>query len=192
MNDLEVQEPMSAQECAQLLGMAAAVDPKVAGADPIVLRVWFAELRRVPFRVAQEAVLDWYRSERYRETRDSVSPADIVGWWRDRRRHAEESRELLPVVPERIRSGIDRVFAALAERKALAAGLDPETAVDVADSEAQSRRLMQSVRCPWEPCAAQPGRPCTGSKGLPLSRGAVHDSRKLVALDEAGFSSAPA
>lgn len=174
---------MSAQECAQVIGLAAATDPRIPQPSHEMVRVWWAILRRVPYEAAQEALADWYGSERYRETRESISPADIAGWWRDRRRHAETQREAPPLDPELIRSGVDRVFAALAEKRALAAGVDPETAVDVADSEAQSRRLVRSVVCPWPPCRADVGKPCVGPKGLPLRGDAVHDSRRQLAID---------
>jgi hypothetical protein len=187
---LEAWEPMTAQECAQLIGVAAAADNRVPQPSPEMLKVWWAILRRVPAEAGLQAIADWYGSERYRESRESITPADIAGWWRDRRRHAEERREAPPVDVELIRSGVDRVFAALAARKALAAGLDAETAVDVADSEAQSRRLMRSVPCPWEPCRAPVTRPCVGPRGVPLSGDQVHDLRRQSALDTAASSHA--
>lgn len=182
-------EPMTAQECAQVIGMAAATDPRIPQPSQEMLRVWYAILRRVPYEAAQHALADWYGSERHRVTRESIAPSDIAGWWRDQRRHVEQHREVPPVNLELIRSGVDRVFAALAEKRAIAAGLDRETAVDVADSEAQSRRLMRSVRCPWPDCRADAGKPCTSTRG-PLSLDRVHDSRRQLALDGVPFDPA--
>lgn len=191
MNDLERFEPMTGQDVAQLIGMAAAVDSRMPQPDPHMLGMWLAAMSRVPLAAGRQAVLDWYRSERFRETRESITPADIAGWWRDRRRHmdAEEARRAqAPLDPELIRTGIDRVFAALAERRAISAGLDPETAIDVADSEAQSRRLMRSVPCPWPPCRAAETKPCVGPKGVPLRNEQVHDGRRQAVLNSATIS----
>ncbi|GAB3471790.1 zinc finger domain-containing protein [Actinophytocola sediminis] len=91
---------------------------------------------------------------------------------------------------ERITAGVDRVVAVLARRRAIAAGMDPGTAVDVADSEAQERRLVRSVPCPWGPCRAQVGRPCTRLGGVPLRGDRVHDLRKQAALGAGSFSHA--
>jgi hypothetical protein len=183
-------EPMSAQECGQVIGLASAIDNRIPQPSAEMLTVWYAVLRRVPYEAAEHALTEWYASERYRETRDSISPADIAGWWRDRRRHAEVDRPAEPFDAERIHRGVDLAFAELARRKAIRSGVDPDTAMDVADSEAQSRRLLRSVRCPWEPCQAGLGRPCTRHGGVELAGDRVHDSRRQL-VRHGGVSSPP-
>lgn len=152
MNELALREdlvPMTAQECAQVIGLAAATDPRIPQPSPEMLTVWYGILKRVPYEAAEHALADWYGSERYRETRDSISPADIAGWWRDRRRHVEADRVTPPFDAERIRRGVDLVAAACAVAK----GLDP----DVADGEVSWRRQVLAEPCPWEPCHASAG-----------------------------------
>ncbi|HEU5475676.1 MAG TPA: hypothetical protein VFV67_33975 [Actinophytocola sp.] len=183
MNELDRLEPMTAQQCAQVLGMAAATDQRMPQPDEVVLRMWWAMLQRVPFWAAQQAIVEWYRSERYRETRDSISPADIAGWWRDRRRHeqlAEARRPAGEFDPDRIHRGVDAVVAALASSK----GLDP----DAAEGEAGWRRAVLAEPCEWQPCGARPGAPCTGPGGRPLVKRLAHECREVRARKAAGVS----
>lgn len=154
--DVESWEPMTSQECAQVIGLAAAADNRIPQPSEEMLAVWYAILRRVPYEAAHHALAEWYGSERYRETRDSISPADIAGWWRDRRRHAEAHREVPEFDAERVHRGVDLAVAALARRKAISAGLDPDDAADVAEGEAAWRRRVQAERCEW--CRAESGK----------------------------------
>lgn len=170
---MDTWEPMSAQECAQLIGIAAATDPRIPQPSPEMLRVWYAILARVPYEAGQLAVAEWYGSERYQETRESISPADIRGWWRDRRRHAEANRPRPQFDADRVHRGVDLVLAALAEAK----GLDP----DSAEGETAWRRLVLSVSCEWEACRAAAGSLCTGPGGKPLTRRLAHDCREVAA-----------
>lgn len=181
---------MIAVEVAQLLAAVKILDQRMIEPDEdgFVLRLWGSALERIPFGVAQDAVGQWYQSERYRETRETITPADIVGWWRDRRRHEAEDRPRVSFDPVRIRSGIDEVVAALAERRAVRAGVDPEEAMDEAGSRAAERRLVQSVVCPWAPCSAVVGAPCVDRRGRSLRQAVAHGSRVELALGASGIS----
>jgi hypothetical protein len=182
VNELAVESwvPMDAQQCAQVIGLAAAADPRIPQPSEEMLRVWFAILQRVPYEAAHHALAEWYGSERYRETRDSISPADIAGWWRDRRRHAEQHRERPEFDAERVHRGVDLAFAELARKKAIGSGLDPDDAADLAEGETAWRRQVLAVRCEW--CRAAPGMPCmSGPGGRPLVKRLAHDSREVAA-----------
>lgn len=168
---------MNEIETAQLLTAAKVLDSRFVEPDDggFVIRLWYRALDDVPMPAAEEALREYYRSARYRETRDSISPADIVQWWRDRRRYEMEQRELPPVNPTVITAGVDRAMAALAAKKAIKAGEDPGTALEIAEGDAGARRALRAVACPH--CRARPGEPCTGPRGTPLVKTEAHDSR---------------
>lgn len=71
--------------------------------------------------------------------------------------------------------GVDLVFAALAERKAIASGEEPDMAVDVAEGMTAVRREYRSRKCGH--CGANPGQPCVDHRGRPLEKSPAHDSR---------------
>ena len=167
---------MNRTEVAALLGAASAVDPKVPQPDPDVLTMWAGILDDVPADIAGSAV-----REHYRHNGETVIPADIVHYWRTVRRDAAERRhtaELRARAAERrpdlraISDGIARVTAALA----ITRGADPEHA----EAEVEARRAFLAVPCTW--CRAQPGAPCTGPGGKPLTKQAAHDARLADAL----------
>ncbi|MBP2331261.1 hypothetical protein JOF56_011646 [Kibdelosporangium banguiense] len=174
---------MTIEEAAQLLVMAKVLDSRFVEPDDggFVLRLWSRSLEDVPMAAAEEALGEYYRSARYRETRDSIMPADIVQWYRDRKRYPPAKRGKPVALPDEIHAGVDRVLAALAERKAITAGEDPATAADIAEGETARRRLVQSVACTWPPCKASVGSPCVGPRGVPLSRGRAHEAREAAA-----------
>ncbi|WP_414936641.1 hypothetical protein [Amycolatopsis sp. cmx-11-51] len=167
---------MNRTAVAALLGAASAVDPKVPQPDPDVLTMWAGILDDVPADIAGAAV-----REHYRHNGETVMPADIVEYWRAVRRDAAERRhtaELRARAIERrpdlraIRDGVARVTAALA----ITRGADPE----YAEAEVEARRTYLAVACAW--CKAQPGAPCTGPGGKPLSKKPAHDARLASAL----------
>lgn len=167
---------MNELETGDLLTAAKILDPRFVEPDDenIVLRLWHRALHDVPMQAAEEAMAEYYRSARYRETRDSISPADIVQWHKDRRRYEYEI-DRTPVKPDQIHAGVGRVFAALAERKAIKSGEDPEMAIDIADGETSVRRDYRSRRCGH--CGASPGLPCVDHRGKPLTMSLAHDCR---------------
>lgn len=181
---------MNEIEVGRLLTAAKVLDPRMPEPDEhgFVLRLWTIALEDVPFTPAERALMEYYRSALYRERRDPISPADIVQWHKDRRRYAAEERERLPADPDVIHAGIDRVVAALAERKAIGAGEDPDTAAELAEGEAGARRLVRSKPCTH--CGALAGMPCTGPNGKPLTKTEAHDVRVRAAMgqDVAGGS----
>jgi hypothetical protein len=178
-------------EVGRLLTAAKVLDPKMPEPDEhdFVLRLWTNALHDVPFEPAEQALTEYYRSSAYRESRDPISPADIVGWWRDRRRYAAVDRDRPPVKPEQITAGVDRVMTELARRKAIASGEDPDTALEIAEGNAGARRMVRSVRCTH--CGAQPGQPCTGPRGVPLTKTEAHDSRVRAAMGRQDEPSTP-
>ncbi|WP_073846181.1 zinc finger domain-containing protein [Amycolatopsis sp. CB00013] len=167
---------MNRTEVAALLGAASAVDPKVPQPDPDLLTMWAGILDDVPADVAGAAV-----REHYRHNGETVMPADIVEYWRTVRRDAaerEHAAQLRARAAERpldlraIRDGVARVTAALA----ITRGVDPE----YAEAEVEARRAYLAVACTW--CKAQPGAPCTGPGGKPLTKQPAHDARLADAL----------
>lgn len=173
---------MNEIEVGRLLTAAKVLDPKMPEPDEhgFVLRLWTNALHDVPFEPAEKALTEYYRSSLYRESRDPISPADIVGWWRDRRRYAAVDRDRPPVNPEAIAAGVDHAMAELAARKAIRAGEDPSTALEIAEGDAGARRALRSVACPH--CRARPGQPCTGPRGNALTKTEAHDSRIQAAM----------
>lgn len=167
MNEIEVGE---------LLTAANALDRKMPKPDEtgFVLRLWSKALSDVPVDAGEEALQEYYRSARYRETRAPISPADIVQWHKDRRRYQHEI-DRTPVNPDQIHAGVDRVFEELAKRKAIAAGEDPDMAGDVADGETAVRRDYRADRC--DHCGASSGTPCVDHRGRPLTKSPAHDCR---------------
>lgn len=175
---------MNEIEAGRMLLMAISLDPKMPQPDDagFIRGVWAAALHDVPADAGQRAVVAYYRSDNYAQTRETISPADIVQWWNARRRPTEAERagvpassrrELpaAPVDPARITAGVTLVRSALAVAK----GVDP----DVAQGDADATRLVRSVPCPH--CRARPGLPCTGPRGNPLTKVEAHDSRIQVA-----------
>ncbi|PXY20343.1 hypothetical protein BAY59_31390 [Prauserella coralliicola] len=158
---------MTREEVAQLLAAAATIDPRAPQPGELVLRIWTGMLADVPMKAAERAL--WAH---YRQTRETIQPADIVNWWREQRRHAPEERERPPFDPELIHRGVDRVMAALAARK----GLE----LEAAESEAGARRLLRSVECPH--CKASIGQPCVSYDGRPLTKRPAHPAREDAAL----------
>lgn len=168
---------MTREEVAQLLAAASTVDPRMSQPGELVLRMWTGMLENIPMQAAEQAL--WHH---YRHSRETIRPADIVEWHRERRRHEPERRERPPFDPDKIHAGVDRAIAALAERKAIAAGTDPGEAADIAEGEAGARRMVLSVPCTWPPCKAAVGSPCVGPDGSPLKKAAAHECREKAAL----------
>lgn len=184
---------MNEIEVGRVLAFAAAQDPKMPQGDPdgFIRRTWATLLAKVPAEDAQRAVVAYYSGDYYATTREPIVPAVIIQWTNARRRPSEQERtgqnratrrELPapPVEPETIHAGIDRVYAALARKRAITAGEDPETAMDIAESQAVSRRLERSVACPH--CTAGITQPCVNHRGQPLTKTAAHESRLDAAM----------
>lgn len=176
---------MTREEVSKLLAGAATVDQMAPQPHPLVLDVWHGLLADVPFRAAEQAFTEWYRSNTA-----TIQPAWIVGWYRDKKRaylaSAEQVREQQRALterdrpdfdPGRIHDGVDRVLGALARRQAITAGADPEEAGAIGEGEAGSRRLVQSVPCPHHSCHAGVGQRCVGPGGKPLTKTFAHPSR---------------
>lgn len=60
--------------------------------------------------------------------------------------------------PDRLRAGVDQVFAAMAEAKAVKDGADPMDAADIAEGETAVRRAVLANPCPH--CKADAQSPC--------------------------------
>ncbi|AHH98233.1 zinc finger domain-containing protein [Kutzneria albida] len=169
---------MNANEAGRILLMAISLDPKMPQPDDagFIRSAWAAALHDVPVEAGQQAVIAYYRSDRYTQTRETIAPGDIVQWWNARRRPNEQERAggdrralpAPPMDPQRVMAGVSLVRKSLA----IAKGVDP----DEAEGEAEAARLLRSVRCPH--CQAEVNRPCVGIRGVPLSDGVVHDSRQ--------------
>jgi hypothetical protein len=173
---------MNRQEVTQLLGAAAAVDQYAPQPDELVLRIWTSMLADIPMKAADQALMFHYRA-----TSTTITPADIAGYYRDRRRNPPvvERRE---VDPQLIRDGVDRVMTAWAQAKAISSGADPEDAALVAESNVAARRTWRSVPCPVESCRAAEGAPCT-SMGKPLKKSPCHPRRLEAAFNATTISS---
>lgn len=178
------------QEVGRVLAFVATVDQRMpSDEDGFVLRVWARLLAEVPFEHAQRAVEEWYTSDRYSQTRESITPADIVqrtkGWTRTPGggpagglvTNDSGPRQLKPVFdPQRHHDGVDQVFAALAERKAIGRGEEPGTAADIAQGESAARRSYLSRPCPW--CGAGVSEACVSpATKKPLTKTPAHDVR---------------
>lgn len=133
---------------------------------------WANVLQDVSLDVAQAAVVDYYRSERYAKTHDRITTGDIVDYARrqyaDQR--AQRRHEMNQAQLEEVRAGklaieaarkkpigsfADRFAVEEAKRKAARSGGDPEAA---AQAMAQKRRAWRQVSCPY--CKAAPYSPC--------------------------------
>ena len=176
---------MNEIEAGRMLLMAISLDPKMPQPDDagFIRKTWATTLWDVPAEAGQRAVIDYYRSDHYAQTRETISPADIVQWWNARRRPNEMERSgetaatrralpAPPVDPTRIAAGVTLTRTALSVAK----DVDP----DVAEGDAEARRLVRSVACPH--CQARPGLPCTGPRGNPLTKVEAHDSRVQAAM----------
>lgn len=168
---------MNEIEVGRLLTAAKVLDPKMPQPDSagFVLRLWTSALHDIPAHAAEQALQEYYRSARYRATRDPISPADVVQRYRDQRRYTSDEYQPPPVVPERIHAGVDKVVAVLIERKALAAGQEPQAAARVTKEKTTERRTYLSRRC--KHCGAAPGQACTDHRGQPLKKSPAHDCR---------------
>jgi hypothetical protein len=169
-------------EVGRLLTAAKVLDPKMPEPDEqgFVLKLWTRSLHDIPSAVAEEAMTDYYRSARYRENREPLSPADIVQFYRDRRRYTADPRDRPEFNADRIHSGVDKAIAALAGSKALAAGADAQEAADEAEGESALRRSIRAVACPY--CHALAGMPCVASNGQPLVKTPAHPARMAAAF----------
>lgn len=175
------------------LAMAASLDPRMPKSDPdgLIRSTWIAALHDVPADAVQRAVVEHYRSDRYAQKRETVSPADIVQWWNARRPPTEgertglnrATRRELPaadVDPQRIHDGYDQVMTALGAAKAVRRGEDPELAVEVAQGEVGVRRVFLSRACSY--CGAREGSPCVvPATGQALTKTPAHDARMRAA-----------
>lgn len=173
---------MNEIEVGRLLTAAKILDPKMPEPDEqgFVLKLWARSLHDIPSAVAEEAMTEYYRSARYRESRDPLSPADIVQFHRDRRRYTTDPRDRAEFNADRIHTGVDKAIAALAGRKAIAAGADAVEAADEAEGESALRRSIRSVPCPY--CLADAGMPCVGANGQPLMKTPAHPARMDAAV----------
>jgi hypothetical protein len=173
------------EEVAKLLAGMATVDQMAPQPHPLVLDVWASLLADVPFAAAERAFVEWYR-----HNSTTITPEKIVTWYADQKRaylnSAEQVREQQRALterdrpdfsPKRIHDGVDRVFASLAHRKAIAAGTSPDELDGVGEGEAGVRRLVQSVPCPHSSCHAGVGQRCIGPSGKPLTKTFAHPSR---------------
>lgn len=188
---------MNEIEVGRLLMAAKILDPKMPEADDdgVVLSLWHDQLSDIPNDVAEATLKAHYRSEFYRDTRESISPADIVQAYLDQRRAASATAEAVrerqielmrrdnpayrpqPIDADRIHDGVDRALSGLVARRAITAGADPDEASAVAEGEAGMRRLVQSVPCPHPSCHAGAGQRCLGPGGKPLTKTFAHPSR---------------
>ncbi len=183
---------MNEIEVGQVLAMAITLDPKMPepDVDGFMRRMWTAALHDVPAELGQRAVVEYYRSDRYAQSRETISPADIVQWSNARRRPTERERSgeneatrrkapRPPASPELIHAGVDRVFAAMHQARAIAGGEEPQMAVAIAEGEAVVRREFRSRPCPH--CRAREGDPCVDHRGKPLTKNPAHPARMHAA-----------
>jgi len=182
---------MNEIETGRFLAMAIVLDPKMPQPDDqgFMRRLWTRQLADVPFDAADRALQAYYKSERYAQNRETISPADVVLWWNARRRPTDQertgtdARRELPrpsFDAQRIRDGVDRVLAALAEAKAVRNGEDPLDAADMAEGETAYRRMVLARPCPH--CKAGVAKPCVRpGTDIPLTKEPYHDSRKKLA-----------
>lgn len=179
---------MNDSDAGRILAVAIGLDPKMPqpDAEGVIRGLWAEALAGVPYGAAHRAVIAYYRSEAYAQHRDSVSPADIVGWWNARRRPTEAertgttgaNRRALPVPvanPERTRSGVDAVRAMLAQTAAMRHGQPADKATAQAATDTARIRDARSRRCVH--CAAEPGEPCVTGRGEPLTKSIAHPTR---------------
>lgn len=178
---------MNVNEAGRVLLMAISLDPKMPQPDEagFIRGVWAAALHDIPIEAAQNAVLAYYRSDGYAQSRETIAPADIVQWWNNRRRPTERERLGVPVSsqralpappadPDRIMAGVSMVRASLSIKK----GIDP----DIAQGEADAAQRLRSKRCTH--CGAAERQPCTTVRGEPLTKTLVHDARERAAMGQ--------
>lgn len=189
---------MNEIEVGQLLAMAITLDQRMPEPDEdgFMRRLWATMLHDVPRELGQRALVEYYRGDRYAQTRESITPADIVQWSLPRQKpegaggpagglvvHDAEKRaprKALEVDPQRIRDGYDRVIAEWQGRKAIRRGDDPEFAMDIAQGEVAARRAFLSRPCSH--CGAAEGSPCVSpATGMRLTKSPAHDARLRAA-----------
>lgn len=150
---------MTHDEIVELLQLAGTYDRRTIGKTDI--SAWGDAARRGRWTVqgAQDAV-----REHYARSAAFLMPGHVTELVKHRQSAPaayEEQRRALPPGPrdpEQIRTGVDKVFAALASVRAIREGLDPEEAAENAEGEVGARRLIRSVTCPH--CRAGVDRPC--------------------------------
>lgn len=189
---------MNEIEVGQLLAMAITLDPKMPEPDEdgFMRRLWATMLHDVPRELGQRALVDYYRGDRYAQTREPISPADIVQWTLPRRRPTESERTGLnraterkapraELDPQRIHDGVDLVLSQWQGQRAIRRGDDPEYAMEIAQGETAVRREFLSRPCTH--CGAAEGSPCVvprrGSTPQQLTKSPAHPSRMSVAQD---------
>ncbi len=174
---------MKRTEIAAMFEQLSRIDPKVrANPDRDAIDAWHTILDDVPLEAAQEAVRDYYRSEKYQRSHDTITPGDIYGHYRTGRREQLEREHSAAVAADR--AAIENppvafrsLAAEFAAQKATAAGDDPSEA----RRDAESRQRVLAVPCPHPACRAGRGQQCTSFTGRPLQRGAGHPSRLVEA-----------
>ncbi|GAB2964216.1 zinc finger domain-containing protein [Saccharothrix stipae] len=187
-HELSVEE-LHAVAVGRGLAVAAGIDPRMPRSDPdgFIRATWVDMLRDVPAEVIEQAVKDYYRSDRFAQKRETIAPADVVQWWNARRPPTERERTGLnraterktpraELDPQRHRDGVDRVLAAWQGARAIRRGDDPDYAMEIAQGETAVRREFLSRPCPH--CGAGEGSPCVvPSTGERLTKSPAHDAR---------------
>ncbi|MGH7743959.1 MAG: zinc finger domain-containing protein [Candidatus Dormibacteria bacterium] len=186
---------MNETETGRFLTMVITLDPKMPQPDTqgFMRKLWARQLAEVPFEAADRAMQAYYRSDRYVQNREPISPGDVVQWWNARRRPNDRERRggesrVLPRASfdlNQLHAGVDRCITALAESKAVKDGADIADAADIAEGDAAARRSVLAVACPH--CKASSGLSCmrVGSKideRVPLQ--GYHPSRVELAQRE--------
>lgn len=99
------------------------------------------------------------------EDRRFIIPGQVNAAWRShkRREHERRHNELLSST-----SALARDFAV---------PMPDQLRDQFYDRDAHLRKLAQSVDCPYRPCRAKAGKPCTSFDGGPLTKSVAHPSR---------------
>jgi hypothetical protein len=178
---------MTRDEVIELLQIAASYDRRTIGETDVTAWEDAAIRGRWTAQQAQEAI-----KRHYATSSAYLMPGHVTEALRALRQlpaSAADQRRALPrpkMDPELLRNGVDRVFAALAGRKAIRNGVDPEDAADVAEGEAGARRQIRSVVCPH--CKAGVGQPCVRFGRQEAERRPIegyHPSRSDLAMGDA-------
>lgn len=172
MNDIEVSE---------LLAKVSALDPYAPAGDERVLKIWTATLHDIPAAFAVQVLVNHYRN-----TRETIAPADIVGAYRRQRQDAGDRR--IAVEAREARKAIAaaqhdpdpaaKAMRTLAAAKAVRRGMNPQQAMREATDSVAARRELLAQPCPH--CLAQPGIACSRPtrKGGRTPLADVHPSRR--------------